>query len=76
MERTGNPAILRAVFECYNIVLGRDLRDAAGKLETYLANQNGTNSGRIDDFENGKGKCKSALTNYKIRGKDGAEGRD
>ena len=42
----------RAVFEGYNIVSGRDLQDAARKLEVYLAGKNGdisetacTNSG-------------------------------
>jgi hypothetical protein len=29
----------RAVFERYNIVSGRDLKDAANKLESYLAKQ-------------------------------------
>ncbi len=33
----------RAVFERCNIVSGRDLKDAARKLETYLAQQNGNN---------------------------------
>jgi len=37
----------RAVFERYNIVSGRDLQDAARKLEGYLAAQNGANSGQI-----------------------------
>ena len=37
----------RAVFERYNIVSGRDLKDAASKLESYLAGQNGANSGQI-----------------------------
>jgi len=37
----------RAVFERYNIVSGRDLRDAATKLETYLAIQNGDKTGTI-----------------------------
>jgi integrase len=31
----------RAVFDRYNIVSGRDLRDAARKLEVYLAGENG-----------------------------------
>ena len=31
----------RAIFERYNIVSGRDLRDAAAKLEAYLAGKNG-----------------------------------
>jgi len=31
----------RAVFERYNIVSGRDLKDAAAKLEFYLAGENG-----------------------------------
>lgn len=38
----------RAVFERYNIVSGRDLRDATRKLETYLLSQNGANSGQIE----------------------------
>ena len=37
----------RAVFERYNIVSERDLRDAALKLETYLAGQNGDKTGTI-----------------------------
>jgi integrase len=31
----------RAIFERYNIVSGRDLKDAAAKLEAYLAGKNG-----------------------------------
>jgi hypothetical protein len=34
----------RAVFDRYNIVSGRDLKDAATKLEAYLAGENGDNS--------------------------------
>jgi integrase len=34
----------RTVFERYNIVSGRDLRDAALKLETYLSRENGDKS--------------------------------
>lgn len=44
----------RAIFERYNIVSGRDLRDAGRKLETYLKEQNGANSGQMsknDDEE-------------------------
>ena len=37
----------RAVFERYNIVSERDLRDAASKLETYLAQKTGQISGQI-----------------------------
>jgi len=37
----------RAVFERYNIVSGRDLKDAAAKLEAYLARENGHNLGTI-----------------------------
>jgi integrase len=37
----------RAVFERYNIVDERDLRDAWRKLENYLANENGANSGQV-----------------------------
>jgi len=37
----------RAVFERYNIVSGRDLKDAASKLEAYLAGQNGDKTGTI-----------------------------
>ena len=38
----------RAVFERYNIVSGRDLKDAAWKLESYLARQNGDKTGTIE----------------------------
>jgi integrase len=38
----------RAVFERYNIVSERDLKDAGRKLETYLADQNGANSGQVE----------------------------
>jgi len=34
----------RAVFDRYNIVSGRDLKDAARKLEAYLAGENGDTS--------------------------------
>jgi hypothetical protein len=34
----------RAVFDRYNIVSGRDLKDAARKLEVYLAGENGDTS--------------------------------
>jgi integrase len=44
----------RAVFERYNIVSGRDLRDAMGKLESYLARQVGDNSGTIGPSESAK----------------------
>lgn len=37
----------RAVFERYNIVSGRDLKDAARQLENYVAIQNGANSGQV-----------------------------
>lgn len=37
----------RTVFERYNIVSERDLRDAVRKLEGYLSRQNGANSGQI-----------------------------
>ncbi len=37
----------RAVFERYNIVSERDLKDAALKLEGYLSGQNGANSGQV-----------------------------
>jgi len=44
----------RAVFDRYNIVSGRDLKDAGKKLEVYLAGKNGdisetvcTNSGHL-----------------------------
>ncbi len=38
----------RAVFDRYNIVSGRDLKDAAKKLENYLATQNGDKTGTIE----------------------------
>lgn len=41
----------RAVFERYNIVSGRDLKDAADKLEAYLAGQNGDKTGTIGPSE-------------------------
>lgn len=37
----------RSVFERYNIVSGRDLKDATRRLEEYLASQSGANSGQI-----------------------------
>lgn len=49
----------RAVFERYNIVSERDLKDAGRKLETYLSEQNGASSGQIAD----RGQLKTALTN-------------
>jgi integrase len=48
----------RAVFDRYNIVSGRDLKDAATKLETYLASQKvGDNSGTI--APSGEGQAES-----------------
>lgn len=38
----------RPVFERYNIVCGRDLKDAARKLETHLVGQNGDKAGTIE----------------------------
>jgi len=38
----------RAVFERYNIVSGRDLKDAATKLEAYLVGQNGDKTGTLE----------------------------
>lgn len=52
----------RAIFERYNIVSERDLKDAGRKLETYLAEQNGASSGQI--IKTGKtGPEKRSLTN-------------
>jgi len=41
----------RAVFERYNIIDERDLREAGRKLEIYLAKQKGANSGQTDTDE-------------------------
>lgn len=38
----------RAVFERYNIIDERDLRDAGRRLENYLSNQKGANSGQVE----------------------------
>lgn len=38
----------RDVFERYNIVSGRDLKDAVAKLETYLAGQNGDRTATVE----------------------------
>jgi hypothetical protein len=38
----------RAVFEGHNIVSGRDLEDAAWKLESYLDCRNGDRTGAIE----------------------------
>ena len=53
----------RAVFERYNIVSGRDLKDAARKLEDYLTTQNGANSGQTAPLDEVPRKRGSALTN-------------
>jgi hypothetical protein len=37
----------QSVYERYNNVWGRDLKEAANKLETYLSSQNGASSGQI-----------------------------
>jgi hypothetical protein len=39
----------RSIFERYNIVSERDLKDAARKLGDYLNSQNGPNSGQIEN---------------------------
>lgn len=46
MEISGHKT--RAVFERYNIVSGRDLRDAAAKLEAYLARKNGDKTETVE----------------------------
>ncbi len=53
----------RAVFERYDIVSERDLRDAATKLETYMALQNGANPGQIGDLQAEGPKHQTTLTN-------------
>ena len=45
MKITGHKT--RSVFDRYDITSERDVMDAGSKLETYLANQNGANSGQI-----------------------------
>lgn len=52
----------RAIFERYNIVSERDLKDAGRKLETYLAEQNGAISGQITQTVQA-GPEKKSLTN-------------
>jgi integrase len=42
----------RAVFERYNIVSERDLKEAGHKLETYLATQNRATSGQVEELGN------------------------
>lgn len=44
----------RSVFERYNIVDGRDIQDAARKLETYISEQNGASLGQIAKLETSK----------------------
>jgi len=53
----------RSIFERYNIVSGRDLKEAAYRLETYLASQNGANSGQIADADKAKQVSSVRLTN-------------
>jgi len=53
----------RSVFERYNIVSGRDLKEAAHKLENYLASQNGANSGQIAYLDKPKQEQSPTLTN-------------
>ncbi len=38
----------RPVFERYNIISGRGLKDPARKLETYLVGQSGDKAGTIE----------------------------
>jgi integrase len=53
----------RAVFERYNVVSGRDLRDAVGKLETYLTEQNSDSLATVTPTIASRGKFISVVTN-------------
>ena len=53
----------RSVFERYNIVSGRDLKEAANKLETYLSIQDGASSGQIVPFGDRSAGRNRRLTN-------------
>ncbi|HEY6330070.1 MAG TPA: site-specific integrase [Blastocatellia bacterium] len=53
----------RSVFERYNIVSGRDLKEAANKLETYLSTQNGASSGQIASLDETSAGQHRGLTN-------------
>ena len=53
----------RSVFERYNIVSGRDLKDAARRLEEYLRSQDGANSGQITPQEENNRESVRVITN-------------
>ena len=53
----------RAVFERYNVVSGRDLRDAVGKLETYFTEQNSESLATVTPTIASRGKFISVVTN-------------
>jgi hypothetical protein len=53
----------RAVFDRYNIVSGRDLREAVGKLETYLTELNSDSLATVKPMGTSREKFKTVITN-------------
>jgi len=51
----------RAIFERYNIVSGRDLKDAANKLESYLAKQGAKKTRTKSAFRDSSGTVRHSL---------------